>query len=286
MLIRRDSGRAKPCPFRASAIRYGMTDGTRRLIGALGAIFLAPRLCADPGWWESQDLIAHAMGAVGGCSYSNSLEAFEHNYRRGYRLFEVDLELTSDGVAVLRHNWSDFCDTPEFSIEAPPSLERYKKSKIYKLFTPLSIDDLVDLMARYEDAYVVVDKLYANTRTYVNQIVSKAEGRGVIDRFVIQVFDIPSYELIDGIHHFKHYLFTLYRHGQVRLDEVADFCVERGIPAIAFPKEWASNGAAAIFKKRGLKVYAHTVNKSAEADSLMRLGVDGFFSDYLDPAEY
>ncbi len=257
-----------------------------RLLAALAALAFGQSIHAEGGWWESESLIAHAMGAVGGCSYSNSLEAFERNYRRGYRVFEVDLELTSDGVAVLRHNWSNFCDTPEFSVESPPSLDRYKKSKIYKLFTPLSIDELIDLMARYQDAYIVVDKLYSNTRTYVSQIVEKAAGRGVIDRFVIQVFDIENYKLIDGIHHFKNYLFTLYRHGQVRLNEVADFCVERGIPAIAFPKEWASNNAAAIFKKRGLKVYAHTVNKPAEADSLKKLGVDGFFSDYLDPSSY
>jgi len=263
-----------------------MARGSGRFLAAFAALLLAQCVHAEAGWWESESLIAHAMGAVGGCSYSNSLEAFEHNYRRGYRVFEVDLELTSDGVAVLRHNWSDFCDTPEFSVESPPTLERYKKSKIYKLFTPLSIDDLIDLMARYEDAYIVVDKLYSNTRSYVSQIVAKAEARGVIDRFVIQVFDIENYKLIDGIHHFKHYLFTLYRHGQVRLNEIADFCVERGIPAIAFPKEWASNNASSIFKKRGLKVFAHTVNAPSEAAALMKLGVDGFFSDYLDPNGY
>jgi len=254
-----------------------MACGSRRLHAAIAAVHFSRSICAQAGWWESQSLIAHAMGAVGGCSYSNSLEAFEHNYRRGYRVFEVDLELTSDGVAVLRHNWSNFCDTPEFSLEAPPTLERFKQAKIYKLFTPLSIDDLVDLMEEYPDAYIVVDKLYSNTGTFVSQIVEKAEGRGVIDRFVIQVFDIPSYESIAAMHHFKHYLFTLYRHGQVRLNEVADYCVERGIPAVAFPKEWAANGAAAVFKARGLKVFAHTVNKNVEADSLKKLGVDGFF---------
>lgn len=253
---------------------------------AAACIALGSGLGAEDAWHARFSLIAHAMGAVGGCSYSNSLDAFEHNYRRGYRVFEVDLELTSDGVAVLRHNWSNFCDTPEFSIQAPPTLERFKQAKIYKRFTPLSLDDLVGLMERYADAYVVVDKLYSNTMTFVSQIVEKSEGRGVIDRFIIQVFDIGNYKLIDGIHHFKHYLFTLYRHGQVRLNEVADFCVERGIPAVAFPKEWAANNAAALFKKRGLKVYAHTVNTSAEADSLKKLGVDGFFSDYLDPAMY
>jgi len=41
-------------------------------------------------------IIAHAAGAVNGRTYTNSLEAFEYNYAKGHRFFEVDFSWTSD----------------------------------------------------------------------------------------------------------------------------------------------------------------------------------------------
>ena len=52
-------------------------------------------------------LVAHALGEIGGVQYTNSLEAFQCNYRRGYRWFEVDLALTSDGELVCFHEGNE-----------------------------------------------------------------------------------------------------------------------------------------------------------------------------------
>ena len=55
-------------------------------------------------------MISHAMGGIGGTNYSNCLEAFNENYAEGHRVFEVDIELTSDGRMVLWHDWKRaFC---------------------------------------------------------------------------------------------------------------------------------------------------------------------------------
>ena len=49
--------------------------------------------------------IAHAGGGIGGASYTNSRDAFDANYRRGFRFFETDLNWTSDDQLVLIHDW-------------------------------------------------------------------------------------------------------------------------------------------------------------------------------------
>jgi hypothetical protein len=41
--------------------------------------------------------IAHAGGAIGHYTYTNSLEALNSNYEKGFRFFEIDLSWTSDG---------------------------------------------------------------------------------------------------------------------------------------------------------------------------------------------
>ena len=44
------------------------------------------------------------MGGIDGIQYSNSLEAFQLNYSKGFRLFEVDLMLTLDEKVVAFHD--------------------------------------------------------------------------------------------------------------------------------------------------------------------------------------
>ena len=61
---------------------------------------------------QISDIIAHAGGAIIGDGrvsiYTNSREAFELNYRLGFRTFEMDLELTSDGKLASVHDWDDY----------------------------------------------------------------------------------------------------------------------------------------------------------------------------------
>ncbi len=47
--------------------------------------------------------IAHGLGRVRGAAKTNSIDAFEANYERGFRWFEVDLDTTGDGALVCIH---------------------------------------------------------------------------------------------------------------------------------------------------------------------------------------
>ena len=65
-----------------------------------------PRL--DYSWAENTHLIAHAMGAIDGYDYTNSLEAFQFNYAKGFTVFEVDLSLSAEGIPLAVRDWSQF----------------------------------------------------------------------------------------------------------------------------------------------------------------------------------
>src|SRR5689334_12250244 len=54
----------------------------------------------------SQDIVAHACGEYDGITYTNSLNALNANYNRGFRYFEIDFNYTSDGHIVLIHDWT------------------------------------------------------------------------------------------------------------------------------------------------------------------------------------
>ena len=43
-----------------------------------------------------------------GYKYLNVLEALDENYSKGFRLFELDLLLTSDNYIVAAHDWKNW----------------------------------------------------------------------------------------------------------------------------------------------------------------------------------
>jgi len=61
-------------------------------------------LAAAPLFVES--LIIHSGGEIDGHTYINSLEALEQSYRAGYRVFEMDFILMSDGEILCAHDLS------------------------------------------------------------------------------------------------------------------------------------------------------------------------------------
>jgi hypothetical protein len=54
--------------------------------------------------YDPYGFVAHAFGSIDGHTYSNSLEAFQRNYGRGFRVFEVDHLVLADGTVLLAHD--------------------------------------------------------------------------------------------------------------------------------------------------------------------------------------
>ena len=75
---------------------------TALLVGASVVVLVAARgaALAPYAWAQQNQLIAHAMGGIDGQVYTDSLEAWEENYKRGYRVFEVDLRVLDDATVV------------------------------------------------------------------------------------------------------------------------------------------------------------------------------------------
>lgn len=103
-------------------------------------------------------LIAHAGGAVEGKIYTDSLEALEENYRKGARLLELDLQLTSDAMLVAVHSWTDWATQSGFQGELPPTHQQFMRHHPRGL-TPLDHFMIVHWFTQHVDAYLVTDKV-------------------------------------------------------------------------------------------------------------------------------
>lgn len=243
---------------------------------------------------SGQPVIAHAMGAVGEEAVLNCLEGFQAQYRAGVRVFEADLRLTSDQQVVLRHDWRSGWQEGVSETEIP-TLEEFRSKPILEKYTPLTFRDLLLLMEEYPDICVVTDTKFTDAevvRLQFEAMLRDARELGLsylFDRFVIQIYDPLMFQVVDGLHHFGCYLFTLYNIGFSKTEEEfrerAAFCRENGILGITMQESWWRGAYAPIAEEYGIRLFLHTVNDCATARVLLSNGVSAVYSDYLRPVE-
>jgi len=238
-------------------------------------------------------MISHAMGGIDGRNYSNCLEGFLENYKEGHRIFEVDVEITSDDEMVLWHDWDTrFCS--KYKAGRTPTYDEFMDSKIFDRYTPMDIESLLLLMDQYPDVRIVTDTKYTKTsivRRQFKTIVSTAKELGipdVLDRFVVEIYDKDMFRTVEKIHHFKEYMVTLYKAykkapSKSQLQSVAKFCKKNGIATIAMYAKWWKPKYANYVEPYGLDLALYTVNSSHDADDYFDEGVTALFTDFLPP---
>ena len=115
-------------------------------------------IATNEKWYNQYHVVAHAMGGIDGHDYTNSLEAFLTHYDQGTRVFEIDLQMTTDGKFALVHEWDQYhAELIESTGGWTVDSEFFKENKIYREYTPLLLDDLLMLMQKYCDVVWVLD---------------------------------------------------------------------------------------------------------------------------------
>lgn len=237
----------------------------------------------------SSPLIIHAMGLVDGIPYTNSLEAFQVHYANGQRYFETDFSVTIDNRLVARHDWGGGWQEG-IDDEHVPTEDVFLNTPIFGSFTPLSLKDIINLMQQYEDVYIITDTKDndpALARKDISILVETAgemNAMDVLDRFVVQFYNIEMYEAIEDIYFFPNYIFTLYAVWYGDESEFVDycrFCVVNGIRTITmWDYRYADNPKISqIADRYGIAIYVHTVNDYERAEEMFSLGAYGIYTD-------
>lgn len=244
-------------------------------------------------WYEEYDTICHALGRTEeGDTLTNSKEAFEYNYERGQKVFEVDLAITSDNVVVCRHDWeSDLGQAAAFGWtdeeKNVPSAEEFLSAPIYGKYTPMTLIDLYNIMKKHKDIYVVLDPKYTpDVKGQFSLIVNTAIENGfekILDRLIVQIYYMDMYDEVNSVYPFQNYLFTLYYIGYS--EEYGAFCQEKGIPVLAMPYTWYSDSIADELSQYDLKLFYHTVNEEADARRFIGMG-SGIYTDDFLPGQF
>ena len=130
--------------------------------------------------------IAHAGGMIDGIDYSNSLEALNHNYRKGFKYFELDINKTADGKYVAVHSWKDWDSVYGLKTGYIPTHREFIDKKVFNKFTPMDIQSINEWFKNHKDAVLITDKVNAPLE-FGKQFLDKK-------RLMMEVFDLKAFD--------------------------------------------------------------------------------------------
>lgn len=267
-------------------------------MAAMLGVLLAPgrmAFAAEAAWTEQNPLIAHALGEYDGKIETNSKEAFIASWENGYRVLEADFIYTSDNVLVVRHDFDK--DGSYYRLEIRPSgsdvmsSQKFKQEKIIYEQTPMTAVDLLYLLAEYQDVYLVTDTKNTDEATVKKQfgdlkkIAETIEHPEVLDRIIPQIYSEEMLSWIQEIYAFPQWIYTLYQAGNINYEETAAFCAANNIGVVTIEKDKVTAQIVETFRKQGIQVYAHTVNRYLQFEDLLAKGVSGIYTDSIKPYE-
>ena len=255
--------------------------GSRILLLILGVLLFHATVCAASGASPAPPVfIAHAGGGYDGKTYTNSLEALEFNYGKGFRFFEIDFSWTSDGELVAIHDW-DKSFRRRFGLPEPvavPTKSEFLELKSPANLTQLSLEDVLKWTSEKKDAFIVTDVKDENLKALKKISEAFREYR----KFVVpQVYSYREYDEAVGMG-YEDVILTIYRMKLVP-SELFYFARKNSPFAITMPWKAAEAGLAYYLNRMNITVYAHTVNDLNHFNSLRQLGVFGVYTDFIVP---
>jgi len=207
---------------------------------------------------DNKRFIAHAGGEIDGHKYTNSLEAMDHQYKKGFRLFELDIIKTSDEVFVAAHDWEHWQKLTGFESELPPSRDSFNKFQLLNKYTSMDMVSINHWFEQHPDAILVTDKI--NTPLdFANQFVDKK-------RLMMELFSLDA--LKEGVAAGIHSAMPSWDILANIKGDIAQTLVNLGVTDVVASRRVVENNLKLLdeFEKQGIRVYVFHVNQGENSD--------------------
>lgn len=232
-------------------------------------------------------LILHAGGGDNGLNYMNAQETFLPYYNMGYRYFEYDLKLSSDGRLIGTHAGENI-DTSDISSFSSLTYEEFKKIRLLNGYTPVNEEWLMDIIMTYTDVRIVVDAK-GDTLEEDALIVERFEalektyGFDLSANIIPEVFSVEMWNVLKETTTYDRYFFSHYK-VYYTIDTMLKYFSDSRIWGVALPIWSDSDIRAGIYKLKqaGKKIFVFTATATDDVLDIIDMGGDGFYAD--DPS--
>jgi phosphoglycerol transferase len=226
--------------------------------------------------------VAHAGGGINGKTYTNSLEALDHNLKNGFSYFELDFSFTKDRQLVCIHDWKqNFNRVFGFLPKEKPTLEAFELLvKDKSEFKPCTLETLANWMEQNTSAFIITDMKEDNLEglRIIAEKISEFKRR-----IIPQIYDPRNYNEVKGMG-YEQIIWTLYRYNGSS-DEVLRWTEKfNGLFAITMPKDLATSDLPKKLADKHIPTYVHTINTLDEMNRFVKdFGVTEIYTDFLRP---
>jgi glycerophosphoryl diester phosphodiesterase len=225
-------------------------------------------------------MIAHAGGGYQGQAYTNSIEALNHSYARGFRLIEVDFSWTSDGHLVCLHDWGK-THKKIFGrkLKQPLSLEAFEQQLSgHPSFQVCTTQTLADWLVKHPGVSIITDIKYDNLKGIHYLLEHHAS---IKSQLIPQFYQPGEYTKLKELG-FDRLIWILYQYEGSRRS-VVELSQQMQLLAISMRARQAKSRTLQQLRDRH-RIMVYTINKTRTLESLQtRYGVGGFYTDFLLP---
>jgi glycerophosphoryl diester phosphodiesterase len=225
---------------------------------------------------DSNRFIAHAGGMIDLNKYTNSLEALDYNYKKGFKLFELDINTSLDGKFLAMHDWSHWKELTGYQGSTPITEEEFLKHNILGKYTPLSMRGINDWFASHQDATLVTDKIN-NPKAFSDSFIDK-------DRLMMELFSLDAVEKGISLE-----IKSAMASGNVIVGlnrKQLKALISKGLTDVAFSRNYLPENPELIswLKQEGVRVYVFHVNfdKSKDEQYVVDYELDYVYGMYAD----
>ncbi len=229
---------------------------------------------------KNQKYIMHAGGAIEGKIYTNSLEALEENYKNGNRIFEIDLNYTSDHQLVMIHGWSEADYEGKLGVPYAGVMDKqaFKNTLLHGKYHTMALEDLITFMKKHPYAYFILN-LKGGSKASVSKdalttLVSLANRNpNILDRLVIWGYNLNVIKTARKIYNFD--LITLSYNDPKDMptevntrEKMIAYCVKNNISSLIFAEDTFDEEIATMGNKSGIYSFVFTIDNEKRAQSL------------------
>jgi glycerophosphoryl diester phosphodiesterase len=225
-------------------------------------------------------VILHAGGGWGGQTHLNAQETFEYYYNQGYRYFEYDLKLSTDGRIIATHDWEHLeLYRPEITYD------EFKSLRLDNGYTPANEEWLMETIMQYPDIKIVVDAKMDSTEGDA-AVLARLEALESIYNYDIsanilpEIFSKEMWDIAKETTTFDGYLFSHYK-VYYSVGQILEYFDDPRIVGIALPSYTDNYIRSNIYKfKESKKIYVFTPLTKEEAADAASMGADGIYLNF------
>ncbi len=238
---------------------------------------------ADEEETAYERVIAHGAGIYKGYETTNSVEAVNQAIANGYKIIELDMELTSDNKIIMLHDW-DRTTMHYFGANFPKKLSQsqFMHLSVYGELEVLTFDKLAGILEKNQDVRIVTDTKGDNLELLT---AISAKYPDLVNRFIPQIYDYDQWGEVKEIG-YTDIVFTLYAMAELDTGKLISFVKNHEIYAVAMPDYLAERGICRQLSDKGIIVYVHPVSNYEDALKYMKQGAYGVYSGSLLREEF